>query len=112
MMRMIPRFRRKVVLPGAAGAAIAGIAALALGGCTVYPEKKQPALAQTTSAEQVDRTFWQDVEQGKWTEANALLAPNAGWRGEGPGIPRGPGVPWVENPGVYGGGGGGGGVAP
>src|ERR1700761_1970921 len=96
MMRMIPRFRRKIVLPGAAGAAIAGIAALALGGCTVYPEKKQPALAQTTSAEQVDRIFWQDVEQGKWTEANSLLAPNAVWRGGGRGMSRAPGVPGAE----------------
>ena len=102
MMRMIPRFRRKIVLPGAAGAAIAGIAALALGGCTVYPEKKQPALAQTTSAEQVDRIFWQDVEQGKWTEANALLAPNAVWRVDGQVIPRAQVVPWLKSLGIHG----------
>ena len=102
MMRMIPRFRRKIVLPGAAGVAIAGIAALALGGCTVYPEKKQPALAQTTSAEQVDRIFWQVVEQGKWTEANALLAPNAVWRVNGEVVPRAQIVPWLQSLGVHG----------
>jgi hypothetical protein len=102
MMRMIQRLRRKIVLPGAAGAAIAGIAALALSGCTVYPEKKQPSLAQTTSAEQVDRIFWQDVEQGKWTEANALLAPNAVWRVDGQVIPRAQVVPWLKSLGIHG----------
>jgi hypothetical protein len=55
MMRMILRFQRKIVLPGAAGAAIAGIAALALGGCTVYPEKKQPALVQTMDGQVIPR---------------------------------------------------------
>jgi hypothetical protein len=102
MMRMIPRLRRKIVLTGAAGAAIAGIASLALGGCTVYPEKKQPSLTQTTSAEQVDRIFWQDVEQGKWTEANALLAPNAVWRVDGQVIPRAQVVPWLKSLGIHG----------
>jgi hypothetical protein len=102
MMRMIPRLRRKIVLTGAAGAAIAGIAALTLGGCTVYPEKKQPSLTQTTSAEQVDRIFWQDVEQGKWTEANALLAPNAVWRVDGQLIPRAQVVPWLQSLKIHG----------
>ena len=89
-------------MPGAASAAIAGIAALALGGCTVYPEKKQPSVMQTTSAEQVDRIFWQDVEQGKWTEANALLAPNAVWRVDGQVIPRAQVVPWLQSLKIHG----------
>jgi hypothetical protein len=82
--------------------AIAGIAALTLGGCTVYPEKKQPTLAQTTSAEQVDRIFWQDVEQAKWMEANALLAPNAVWRVDGQVVPRGQVVAWLKTLGIHG----------
>ncbi|HEY1964065.1 MAG TPA: hypothetical protein VGG59_04005 [Acidobacteriaceae bacterium] len=88
----------------AAGAAVtvAGIAALALGGCTVYPDKKQPTLAQTTSAEQVNRIFWQDVEQAKWIEANALLAPNAVWRVNGEVVPRAQIVPWLHSVGVHG----------
>jgi hypothetical protein len=82
--------------------AMAGIAALALAGCTVYSEQKRPTLTQTTSAEQVDRIFWQDVEQAKWTEANALLAPNAVWRVDGQVIPRARIVPWLQSLGIHG----------
>jgi len=82
--------------------AMAGIAALALAGCTVYSEQKRPTLMQTTSAEQVDRIFWQDVEQAKWTEANALLAPNAVWRVNGQVIPRARIVPWLQSLGIHG----------
>jgi hypothetical protein len=85
-----------------AAVTVVGIAALALGGCTVYPDKKQPTLAQTTSAEQVNRIFWQDVEQAKWIEANALLAPNAVWRVNGEVVPRAQIVPWLQSVGVHG----------
>jgi hypothetical protein len=81
---------------------ITGIAALALAGCTVYPDQKQPTLKQTTSAEHVGRIFWQDVEQGKWTEVNALLAPNAVWRVDGQVVPRAQIVPWLQSLGVHG----------
>jgi hypothetical protein len=81
---------------------ITGIAALALAGCTVYPDQKQPTLKQTTSAEQVGRIFWRDVEQGKWTEANALLAPNAVWRVNGRVVPRAQIVPWLQSLGIHG----------
>jgi hypothetical protein len=81
---------------------MAGIAALALAGCTVYSEQKHPTLLQTTSAEQVDRIFWQDVEQAKWTEANALMAPNAVWRVDGQVIPRGQVVTWLKSLGIHG----------
>ena len=53
--------------------AAAGLA-LAMAGCTLYPEQKQPGPTQTTSAEHTDRLFWQYVEQAKWNQANALLA--------------------------------------
>ena len=82
--------------------AVCGIAALTLGGCTVYPDKKSPGPTQTTSAEQADRIFWRDVEQAKWTEANALLAPNAVWRVDGQVIPRAQIVPWLKSLGVHG----------
>jgi hypothetical protein len=78
------------------------IAAPALTGCTVYPDQKQPALMQTTSAEQVNRIFWQDVEQGKWTQANTLLAPNAVWRVNGRVVARAQIVPWLQSLGIHG----------
>jgi hypothetical protein len=68
----------------------------------VYPDKKTPTLAMTTSAEQVDRIFWQNVEQAKWTEVNALLAPNAIWRVNGQVVARAQIVPWLQSLGVHG----------
>lgn len=81
---------------------LAALATLGTTGCTVYPERKTPALAMTTSAEQVDRIFWQDVAQAKWTEVNALLAPNAIWRVNGQVIPRARIVPWLQSLGIHG----------
>ena len=85
--------------------AIAAVCALSftvLTGCTVYPDHKQPSLTQTTSAEQVNRIFWQDVQQSKWVQANALLAPNAVWRVNGQVIPRTQVVPWLQSLGIHG----------
>jgi hypothetical protein len=79
-----------------------GLMVLSLGGCTVYPDQKQPTLMQTTSAEQVDRIFWQDVEQAKWTQANALLAPNAVWRVDGQVVARAQIVSWLQSLGIHG----------
>lgn len=73
-----------------------------LAGCTVYPEQKQPTLMQTTSAEQVNRIFWQDVEQAKWPQANALLAPKAVWRVNGQVVARAQIVPWLQSLGIHG----------
>ena len=86
----------------AASLAAVSFMVLPLGGCTVYPDQKQPTLLQTTSAEQVDRIFWQDVEQGKWTQVNALLAPNAVWRVNGQGVARAQIVPWLQSLGIHG----------
>lgn len=99
MMRTTAKLRKNVA---GATVTVAGMAALLLGGCTVYPEQKQPTLTQTTSAEQVNRIFWQDVEQAKWAEANALLAPNAVWRVNGLVIPRAQVVPWLKSLGIHG----------
>lgn len=74
----------------------------ALTGCTVYPDQKQPSLTQTTSAEQVNRIFWQDVAQAKWVQADALLAPNTVWRVNGQVVPRAQIVPWLQSLGIHG----------
>jgi hypothetical protein len=81
---------------------LAAFAMIGTTGCTVYPDKKTPTLAMTTSAEQVDRIFWQNVEQAKWTNVNALLAPNAIWRVNGEVVPRAQIVPWLQSLGVHG----------
>jgi hypothetical protein len=99
IMRTTAKLKRNVA---GATVTIAGTMALTLGGCTVYPEQKQPTLTQTTSAEQVNRIFWQDVEQAKWAAANALLAPNAVWRVNGEVVPRAQIVPWLQSLGVHG----------
>jgi hypothetical protein len=65
-------------------------------GCTVYSQQKTPTLAMTTSAEQVDRIFWADVAAAKWSEVNALLAPNTVWRVGDRVIPRAEIVPWLQ----------------
>lgn len=91
------------VRDGAACALVlSAVATLGTSGCTLYSERKTPTLAMTTSAEQVDRIFWQDVAQAKWTEANTLLAPNAIWRVNGEVVPRAQIVPWLQSLGVHG----------
>jgi hypothetical protein len=90
------------VSAGTVGAVVGIACIVTLSGCTVYPEQKQPVLTQTTSAEQVDRIFWQDVEQAKWTQANALLAPNAVWRVDGRVVARAQIVPWLQSLGIHG----------
>jgi hypothetical protein len=71
-------------------------------GCTVYPEHKSAGLMQTTSAEQVNSIFWQNVQQAKWNEATALLAPNTVWRVQGEVVPRAQIIPWLQSLGVHG----------
>jgi hypothetical protein len=105
MMRMRTKasFVWNAVAHRAVGATLTiAVASLALAGCTVYSEQKQPTLMRTTSAEQVDRIFWQDVQQAKWAEANALLAPNTVWRVDGQVIPRARIVPWLQSLGIHG----------
>jgi hypothetical protein len=81
---------------------MATLMVLALAGCTVYSAQKSPGVTQTTSAEQVDRIFWQNVEQAKWVQVNALLAPNAVWRVNGQVVPRAQIMPWLQSLGVHG----------
>ncbi len=37
-------------------------------------------LSNTTSAEQAQRIFWQDVKQQKWLDIQGLLVANVAWR--------------------------------
>jgi hypothetical protein len=88
-------------LRGASWTATAAALSL-LAGCTLFPEQKTPTVVQTTSAEQVNRIFWQDVQQAQWNQANALLAPNAVWRINGEVVQRAQIIPWLQSLGVHG----------
>lgn len=82
-------------------AVVVGIVLTATG-CTFYPEQQHPGPVQTTSAEQMDRLFWQYVEQAKWNQANALLAPNTVWRVNGQVVDRAQIIPWLGSLGIHG----------
>jgi Domain of unknown function (DUF4440) len=47
-----------------------------LTGCTVYPDKKPPTVASTTSAEQLERIYWSAVKKGDWQQVVALQGPS------------------------------------
>jgi hypothetical protein len=55
---------------------VASLAAVAMSGCTIYGEKKQPTLKSTTSAEQYERIFWSAVKAKNWQQVTALLGAN------------------------------------
>lgn len=76
---------------------VAAAAAMLLNGCTVFPDRKAATPEGTTSAEQVQRMFWEDVAQAKWVQANALLAPKAVWRVGDRVIPREQIIPWLQS---------------
>jgi len=78
-----------------------GASALALSGCTVYSDKKPVTVETTTSAEQLQRIFWQDVADARWVQANALLAPKAVWRVGDRVIPREQIIPWLQAAGIH-----------
>jgi Domain of unknown function (DUF4440) len=48
----------------------------AITGCTVYPDKKSPTIASTTSAEQLERIYWDAVKAGDWQKAQAMQGPS------------------------------------
>ncbi len=75
---------------------IGSLGCCVLSGCTVYSAQSKPSLAMTTSAEQVQRIFWNDVAAGRWAEVTSLLAPNAVWRVNGQVIPTAQIVPWLR----------------
>jgi hypothetical protein len=52
---------------------------VAVAGCTLDAPGK-PTLSTTTSAEQTQRIFWQDVKDQKWLVVQGLLVPNVVWR--------------------------------
>jgi hypothetical protein len=66
-----------------------------LSGCTIGAEVK-PTLGTTTSAEQVQRIFWQDVKDGKWLTVQSLLVDNVTWRNGNQVLTRDQIVPYLQ----------------
>lgn len=64
-------------------------------GCTVYGEGK-PTLATTTSAEQTQRLFWQNVKEQKWQTVQTLLLANVTWRNGTQVLTRDAIVPYLQ----------------
>lgn len=71
-------------------------ASCALTGCTIFPEQKNPTLAQTTSAEQNERIFWQMVRKQQWAQLEPLLAANVVWTLPGKVLTREQIVPYLQ----------------
>ena len=64
-------------------------------GCTVYGESA-PTLANTTSAEQTQRLFWQNVKAQKWQTVQTLLLANVTWRTGSQVLTRDAIVPYLQ----------------
>lgn len=64
-------------------------------GCTVYGEGT-PTLSNTTSAEQTQRLFWQNVKEQKWQTVQTLLLANVTWRNGTQVLTRDAVVPYLQ----------------
>jgi hypothetical protein len=71
------------------------VLAIFLSGCTIGAEVK-PTLGTTTSAEQVQRIFWQDVKDGKWLTVQSLLVDTVTWRNGNQVLTRDQIVPYLQ----------------
>ena len=66
-------------------------------GCTLYPEKKPPTLASTTSAEQHDRIFWEMVQKQQWDKVSPLLSKTLVWNVNGRTLNNDQVVPYLRS---------------
>jgi hypothetical protein len=65
-------------------------------GCTIGAIPGTPTLANTTSAEQTQRIFWQDVKQEKWQPVQGILTANVTWRNGPHVLTRDEVVPYLQ----------------
>ncbi len=73
-----------------------GFCLSALGGCTIYPDKKTPTVEMTTSAEQHERIFWELAKKKQWNKAAPLLASNVVWTLPGRTLKHDDVVPYLQ----------------
>jgi hypothetical protein len=69
---------------------------VSLTGCTIYGEKKPPALKSTTSAEQYERIFWSTVKAKNWQQIPGLLAANVMYNVGGKVLSKDQVVPYLQ----------------
>src|SRR5271170_8472779 len=78
-------------------ALIALLLSMGIVGCTVYPEKKPPTLASTTSAEQHERILWQMVQKQQWNKISPLFSTTLVWNVDGKSLGSGQVVPYLQS---------------
>src|SRR5271170_6389431 len=78
-------------------ALIALLLSMGIVGCTVYPEKKPPTLASTTSAEQHERLMWQMAQKQQWNKISPLFSSTLVWNVDGKSLGSGQVVPWLQS---------------
>jgi hypothetical protein len=71
--------------------------AFAVAGCTLYPEKNPPTLANTTSAEQHDRILWQMVQKQQWNKISPLFSTTLVWNVNGKSLATDQVVPYLQS---------------
>jgi len=81
-------------------APIALLLSMGIVGCTVYPEKKPPALASTTSAEAHERILWQMVQKQQWNKISPLFSATLVWNVDGKSLSRDQVVPYLQSLGL------------
>lgn len=62
--------------------------AVILAGCTLYPDKRTPTVATTTSAEQSERILWEMASKQQWDKMQPILGANMVWNVPGKSLGR------------------------
>jgi hypothetical protein len=70
--------------------------ALSIGGCTLFPEQKNPTLKNTTSAEQYERILWQTVEKQQWNKISPLFSTTLIWNANGKSLSADQVLPYLQ----------------
>ena len=81
-------------------AVIALLLSMGVPGCTLFPEKKQPTLASTTSAEAHERILWQMVEKQQWGKIPPLFSTTLVWNVDGKSLSSDQVVPYLQSLGL------------
>ena len=75
---------------------IALLLGMGIAGCTLYPEKKPPTLASTTSAEAHERILWQMVQKQQWNKISPLFSSTLVWNVDGRSLSSDQVVPYLQ----------------
>jgi hypothetical protein len=73
---------------------------IGVAGCTLFPEKKPPTLASTTSAEAHERILWQMVQKQQWGKISPLFSTTLVWNVDGKSLSSDQVVPYLQSLGL------------